>query len=480
MNQTKALWPWVALLLSACLALGMTACANDGGDPEYTSTESASADGSSLDTESAEDSDTSVTESEEDSKEESESISEGESESGTGVDLDALPRFDYLGKDILPFVTIDPAVYASMQLTLPAQYAITDGVVDDYIRNLRMFYRTPAATDGDVSVNDRPMTYGDSAFLYFHGVLDGVAFQGGSNWSSATPRELVLGSGSFIPGFEEGLIGLIPSSTSREHPFELHVTFPEDYGKEELNGKDVIFYIYVEYAVAYDLPPLDRAFIVDTLGYQPQKDSYANDTELLEEFRTSIRTSMEESIADELAEAKTDALWDHLWKNATFTGWPEEELAYYIAYYENNIHAAYNYYAEQMGADFLSVYPTVDAFARAYLRLGENDDWHTEVASWAKAIVEREMLLHAIGEQEGMETVSDTELEQKIQSWIDSYKEDGGITMTREEILALVGGEDAARIVIFQEKLEAWLLSRVSFTFEGLKQLPFMGNADIF
>ena len=82
-------------------------------------------------------------------------------------------------------------------------------------------------------------TYIDS-LRYKYRTKDGTAFEGGSNWDDKVPLELGIGSGSFIPGFEDGLIGVIPSNTSKENPFELHVTFPEGYKSADLAGKAVV------------------------------------------------------------------------------------------------------------------------------------------------------------------------------------------------------------------------------------------------
>ena len=83
-----------------------------------------------------------------------------------------------------------------------------------------------------VSVEDRAVADGDEVILDFEGFVDGEAFEGGKGEN----HPLVIGSGSFIPGFEEQLVGAEP-----EKEVEVKVTFPEDYHAENLKGKDAVF-----------------------------------------------------------------------------------------------------------------------------------------------------------------------------------------------------------------------------------------------
>lgn len=79
---------------------------------------------------------------------------------------------------------------------------------------------------------------GDTVNIDYTGTIDGTAFEGGS--TDGAGADLVIGSGTYIDGFEDQLIGAHPGDT-----VEVHVTFPEDYGVEELNGKDAVFTVTV-------------------------------------------------------------------------------------------------------------------------------------------------------------------------------------------------------------------------------------------
>ena len=97
----------------------------------------------------------------------------------------------------------------------------------------------------------RPVAKGDKVVIDFDGFLGETPFEGGS----AKDYELVLGSGSMIPGFEEGITG-----AKKDKPFEIKVTFPEDYGHKDLAGKETTFKITVTTVMEGKLPELDDEF----------------------------------------------------------------------------------------------------------------------------------------------------------------------------------------------------------------------------
>ena len=102
-----------------------------------------------------------------------------------------------------------------------------------------------------VEVTDRPVENGDQVNLDYTGTVDGNPFEGGN----AHGRTLLIGSGSFIPGFEEQLIGLSVGEESN-----INVTFPEKYHSEELQGKPAIFHVKVNGIIREELPELDDEF----------------------------------------------------------------------------------------------------------------------------------------------------------------------------------------------------------------------------
>lgn len=138
-----------------------------------------------------------------------------------------------------------------------------------------------------VSVEDRAVQDGDMTELDFEGFVDGVAFEGGKGEN----YPLTIGSGAFIPGFEEQLIG---AELNKE--VEVKVTFPEDYNAENLAGKDAVFRCTVKEIKVKELPELDDEFASEVSEY-----------DTLEEYRANVRKGLEERKAKQAKDEKEDA-----------------------------------------------------------------------------------------------------------------------------------------------------------------------------
>ncbi len=124
-----------------------------------------------------------------------------------------------------------------------------------------------------VEVTDRALAQGDIAKLDYKGTVDGVAFEGGT----AQDASLEIGSGSFIPGFEDQMVGM---SIGEEK--DLNVTFPEEYHAENLAGKDAVFHVALKGIEAKVKPELDDDFAKDVAGldtFDAYKDSIRKELE---------------------------------------------------------------------------------------------------------------------------------------------------------------------------------------------------------
>jgi trigger factor len=292
--------------------------------------------------------------------------------------------------------------------------------------------------------------------------MDGKEFEGGSNWTDTSPYKLGLGSGSFIPGFEDGLVGVIPNQTSKDKPAEIHVTFPEDYGAADLAGKEAIFYVAVEYAVQYTVPVYSRETVEKTLQYEGEKEFYASDAAYLSEFEGYVKTYLESQKAEDLEYAKINALWNHLTEKAACVNLPKLELDYYYGAYLEEIEYYYNYYKSYGGTSFTEQYPDFDSFAKSYMGVEADGNWKDELNKLCEDMVKKDMISHAIAELEGFETVTEEEFKAELKYWVDSYQG----YMTEEEILAQMG-EEVIREGAFTEKVQKWLLENTTFTFES-------------
>lgn len=159
-----------------------------------------------------------------------------------------------------------------------------------------------------INIDDRAAEEGDKVNIDFVGKVDGVAFDGGT----AEDQELELGSGSFIPGFEEGIVGHEVGET-----FDIEVSFPEDYHSEELKGKDAVFSITLNSIAVEELPEVDDEFIKDISEFDTV-DEYKEDlkkqkAEEVEANAKNIR--MDRVLEAAAADAKVDVP-DVMVKNA--------------------------------------------------------------------------------------------------------------------------------------------------------------------
>ncbi len=130
-----------------------------------------------------------------------------------------------------------------------------------------------------VPVEDRAAENGDTAVIDFEGFVDGVAFEGGK----AEGYNLSLGSGNFIPGFEEQIVG---HTTGEE--FSINVKFPEDYQAEELKGKDAEFKIVLHEIKTKELPEFDDEFVKDV-----------SDKETVDEYKEELKETVSKRLVDE-------------------------------------------------------------------------------------------------------------------------------------------------------------------------------------
>ena len=140
----------------------------------------------------------------------------------------------------------------------------------------------------NITVEDRPVKDGDMTLLDFEGFVDGVAFEGGKGEN----YPLTIGSGAFIPGFEEQLVG---AEIGKE--VEVNVTFPEDYQAENLKGKAAVFKCTVREIKEKELPVVDDEFA-----------SEVSEFDTLAEYKADVKKNLEERKAKEARDAKEEAV----------------------------------------------------------------------------------------------------------------------------------------------------------------------------
>ncbi|MBP3370954.1 MAG: trigger factor [Clostridia bacterium] len=126
---------------------------------------------------------------------------------------------------------------------------------------------------------ERAAALGDTVLMNYAGTVDGVAFAGGT----ADDQTLELGSGRFIPGFEDQLVGV-----QAGQEVDVNVTFPTEYHAEDLAGKDAVFHVVVKEVQEKQLPELDDEFVKDI----------SDECDTLQEYRASVRARLEKEASD--------------------------------------------------------------------------------------------------------------------------------------------------------------------------------------
>ena len=241
--------------------------------------------------------------------------------------------------------------------------------------------------NGRIITREGKAENGDTVDMDFEGVVDGVAFEGGK----AEHYSLVLGSGSFIPGFEDQLIG-----HEAGEEFDVNVTFPEEYQAKELAGKPAVFKIKLHEVKTKELPALDDEFAKDVSEY-----------DTLDELKASIRKGMEEQNEKQAALAVENDLVDQV--IATIEGDIPEAM------YEARMDEAvrdFEYRLAQQGLK-LDMYlqymgQTMESFRASFREQAEKQ-------------VKIRLALEAVAAAEQI-VASDEELEAELQRVADNYK----------------------------------------------------------
>ena len=187
-----------------------------------------------------------------------------------------------------PEVTLGEYKGLTVEKTQPQQ--VTDADVDAEIQRLR------ERNARYVEVTDRPVQEGDEVNLDYCGKIDGVAFEGGT----AQKQTLVIGSHTFIPGFEEQIVGM-----NLEETKDIQVTFPEDYHAEDLKGKNAVFTCTVHGISVKQLPEADDEFAKD-----------ASEFSTMEEFKADIRKTLQAKNDKLAADQDESKLVENIVENA--------------------------------------------------------------------------------------------------------------------------------------------------------------------
>ncbi len=170
--------------------------------------------------------------------------------------------------------------------------AVLAPVTEDEINNEIETVRRRNARE--IEVDDRAAAMGDIANIDYEGFVDGIAFDGGKD----TGHKLTLGSGQFIPGFEEGVVG-----HNAGEEFDVNVTFPTEYHAAELAGKEAVFKVKLNSIIFEELPELDDDFAVEVSEFNTFAEYRADVAAKIEKrHQNNADREIEEKVQNALAE----------------------------------------------------------------------------------------------------------------------------------------------------------------------------------
>ena len=293
---------------------------------------------------------------------------------------------------------VNSLTYKGLSFEAEKQVEVTDADVESYLSG-SILPNTP------IDANDDEVRSGDTVNISYVGTIDGEEFEGGS----ADNFDLTIGSGRFIDGFEDGLIGAKYGET-----VVLDLKFPEDYGNEELNGKDVQFTVNIN--------NISRTLTIDEFDDEAAKLIAGTDTVTAESYRQQIREFLQRNAELNFKSGLYNSAIAAAVEASSLE--PSEEnidwqLDVALTNYDSNLqYQGLNlaYYLYMLGTDY-------DTF-RADLR--------DQAAEAAKDV----MLRYAVCEAEGLEYNEDT---------LNSYLEEFGYT---EEELDAMASEDEKQTAV--------------------------------
>ncbi len=218
--------------------------------------------------------------------------------SGCGKKVDGVDQAEMIEKYA---AYCDLPNYVGLEYT-ETKTTVTDADVQNRIDSLLSGYTTTN------QIMEGTVKEGDSVNIDFVGTVDGVEFEGGN--SGGAGYDLTIGSGTMIPGFEEGIIGHDVGET-----FDIDVTFPDGYGNTDLAGQDAVFAITINYISESILPEYNDAFVA----------SYT-DASTVAEYEESVRNDLVEQYAESDKSYNQSAVMQVLVDSTVYNEYPQQDM----------------------------------------------------------------------------------------------------------------------------------------------------------
>ena len=280
-----------------------------------------------------------------------------------------------------------PEKYDKVRVEVAKRKEVTDEQVEENIQNTLL-------ANAPLKEVDRKVKEGDTVSIDFTGKLDGVEFEGGSG-----SYDLVIGSHTFIDGFEDGLIG-----AKKDETRDLKLTFPENYSAAELAGKEVVFTVTVNKISEYDVPKLDDDY-VRSLN---RKDKFNNAITSVEEYRDYVRANLDEQNESDYRNAVIAACQDKLLNDSTFK---EEAPADMIDQYNDSMTRMLQYYA------LMNYTELKDLMINVYH--ATEDNYMEMIGDMAETQMKRDIILQAIADKKDLNP-DEEDVEKAIADYVES------------------------------------------------------------
>ena len=269
---------------------------------------------------------------------------------------------------------------------------VTDAEVEEKVKEFLKNYPE--------KITDREIKKGDTVNIDYEGKKDGVAFDGGT----AAGFDLNIGSGNFIPGFEDGLIGKKPGET-----VDLNLTFPADYHSEELKGAKVVFTVKINYIIGEAPKKLTDELVKENTEFATSAD-----------YEADVRKKLEESKQDAAKESIQREVIDKVVTESAVKSVPkavEDKYHQQIMNYWNNL-------AAQYGLELKDIVTN-------QFKLTE-EEFEKEVKAQAESSAKQLVVVRAIAEAEKLE-VSDSEYQDALNSYYEKSGAKGSIDLANYE-----------------------------------------------
>lgn len=330
-----------------------------------------------------------------------------------GKDATAINAEDY----------IELGQYKELDYT-KVKYEPSDEEIQDELNYLASAYAD------SIEITDGVVEDGDTVNIDYQGKKDGVPFEGGTYQG----YDLVIGSGSFIEGFESGLIGAGINET-----LDLNLTFPEEYGEPSLAGQDVVFTVKVNSITRPQLPEMTDEFISEiSEGQYSDVDSYlvALKQEMIDSFNQEAELTMYTDLLTKAVE------------NATI----KQDIP--KDYIQNRIEimmANTRTFADQMSM-------STDDFIEQYMGMSR-EEYNTQMIDYANTAAKESLVVMAIANAEGL-VITDEEFDDAVAEYVEMYEYENAEEFAKDQDM------DQFREYLQTSKVQEYLVDNAVITME--------------